>query len=54
MALVTTGFVLITVQGIVVGVGLFSAGWGLPTLLLTSAIFEAALLIVLFVATLVR
>jgi hypothetical protein len=54
MALVTTGFVLITVQGIVVGVGLFSAGWGLPTLLLTSAIFEAALLIVLFAATLVR
>ncbi|HZY91530.1 MAG TPA: hypothetical protein VFG07_01960 [Thermoplasmata archaeon] len=54
MALVTTGFGLIAVQGIVVGVGLFSGGWDMATLLLLCAGFEATLLVVLFVATLVR
>jgi len=54
MALVTLGFLLIAVQGVVVGVGLFEGGWGDANLLLVSAVFEAALLVVLFVATLVR
>ncbi len=54
MALVTLGFALIMVQGIVVGLGLFTGGWDSPTLLLLSAGFEAALLVVLFAATLVR
>ena len=54
MALVAGGFLLITLQGLVVGVGLFAGGWDLATLLLISALFEAALLGVLFVATLVR
>lgn len=54
MGLVATGFLLITVQGIVVGVGLFTNGWDVGTLLLISAGFEAALLAVLFAATLVR
>ena len=54
MALVAGGFVLIALQGLVVGIGLFAGGWDLATLLLISALFEAALLAVLFVATLVR
>lgn len=54
MGLVATGFALITLQGIIVGVGLFTGGWDPATLLLVSAGFEAALLAVLFVATLVR
>lgn len=54
MALVTTGFGLIAIQGVVVGVGLFTGGWDLATLLLLCAAFEAALLVVLFIATLVR
>jgi uncharacterized SAM-binding protein YcdF (DUF218 family) len=54
MALVAFGFLLITVQGIVVGVGLFTTGWDESTLLLVSALFEAALLVDLFIATLVR
>ncbi|MFI5415290.1 MAG: hypothetical protein ACHQ16_06475, partial [Candidatus Lutacidiplasmatales archaeon] len=54
MALVALGFLLIAVQGVVVGIGLFEGGWGDATLLLVSAAFEAALLVVLFVATLVR
>ncbi len=54
MALVSLGFALITVQGILVGVGLFTGGWDPATLLLFSAGFEAALLVVLFAATLVR
>lgn len=54
MALVATGFVVITLQGIVVGAGLFSGGWSPTVLLLVSALFEAVLLIVLFVATIVR
>jgi len=54
MGLVASGFLLITLQGVVVGVGLFTVGWTASTLLLISALFEAALLAVLFVATLVR
>ena len=54
MGLVASGFALITVQGVLVGVGLFSGGWDAGTLLLLSALFEAALLLVFFVATLVR
>lgn len=54
MGLVTSGFGIITLQGVVVGLGLFTGGWDLGTLLLISAAFEAALLAVLFVATLVR
>lgn len=54
MGLVASGFLLITVQGVVVGYGLFAAGWDAGTLLLISAGFEAALLAVLFAATLVR
>ena len=54
IALVAAGFGLIAVQGIVVGVGLFTGGWDPATLLLVSAAFEAALLAVLFGATLVR
>lgn len=54
MGLVATGFGLITLQGVVVGVGLFAGGWDPASLLLVSAAFEAALLFVLFVATLVR
>jgi hypothetical protein len=54
MALVAAGFLLITVQGVVVAVGLFTAGWAPATLLFVSAAFEAALLVVLFVATLLR
>ena len=54
MGLVATGFGLITVQGLVIGVGLFTGGWDTGTLLLISAAFEAVLLLVLFVATMVR
>jgi hypothetical protein len=54
MAMVAAGFGLITLQGIVVGIGLFEGGWSLATLLLLSAVLEAALLVVLFIATLVR
>ena len=54
MGLVAAGFGLITLQGVVVGIGLFDGGWSLPSLLLLSAVLEAALLVVLFVATLVR
>jgi hypothetical protein len=54
MALVAAGFLLIAVQGVVVVVGLFTGGWSPATLLLVSAAFEAALLAVLFVATLLR
>jgi|HubBroStandDraft_4_1064222.scaffolds.fasta_scaffold1476392_1 hypothetical protein len=54
MGLVAAGFLLIMVQGIVVGLGLFSGGWDPLTLLLLTAGFEAALLVVLFLATLVR
>lgn len=54
MGLVAGGFGLITLQGIAVGVGLFTGGLSLQDLLLISAVFEAALLIVLFTASLVR
>ena len=54
MALVATGFVLIALQGVVVGIGLFTSGLSLSNLLAISAAFEAALLVVLFVATLLR
>ncbi|MCI4336286.1 MAG: hypothetical protein L3K17_03700 [Thermoplasmata archaeon] len=54
MAMVAGGFLLITLQGVVVGIGLFTGGWDTGTLLLLSAGFEAALLAVLFGATLVR
>lgn len=54
IGMVAAGFALITVQGILVGVGLFTGGWDTGTLLLLSAGFEAALLAVLFAATLVR
>jgi len=54
MAMVAAGFGLITVQGIAVGIGLFDGGWSLSSLLLLSAVLEAALLLVLFLATLVR
>jgi hypothetical protein len=54
MALVAVGFLLIAVQGVVIGIGLFEGGFGYGTLLLITAVFEAALLIVLFAATLVR
>ena len=54
MGLVAAGFLLITLQGVVVAVGLFAGGWSPANLLLLSAAFEAALLAVLFVATLLR
>jgi hypothetical protein len=54
MGLVTAGFALIMVQGIIVGVGLFTQGWDLVSLLVVSAVFEAALLVVFFIATIVR
>jgi hypothetical protein len=54
MGLVATGFLLVTVQGIVVGIGLFGGIWSPEALLLLTAIFEAGLLAVLFLATLVR
>lgn len=54
MALVASGFGLIALQGVLVGAGLFLGGWDPSTLLLLSAGFEAALLVVLFAATLVR
>lgn len=54
MGLVATGFLLLTIQGIVVTWGLFASGWDPMSLLLLSAGFEAGLLVVLFLATLVR
>lgn len=54
MALVASGFLLITLQGVAVGLGLLTVGWSASDLLLVSALFEAVLLGVLFVATLVR
>lgn len=54
MALVLAGFGLITLQGLLVAYGLFAAGWTAAELLAVSAVLEAALLAVLFVATLVR
>jgi hypothetical protein len=54
MALVAGGFLVITLQGVVIGALLFLGGPSLSLLLFLSAIFEAVLLIVLFLATLVR
>lgn len=54
MGLVAGGFVLMTLQGVVVGVGLFAGGWDPFVLLFLTAAFEAALLLVLFLATLMR
>ena len=54
MVLVAVGFLLIAVQGAVVGVSLFAGGADLSFLLLVSALFEAAVLVVLFLATLMR
>lgn len=54
MVLVATGFGLIAVQGIVVGYALFAGGVDLAFLLLLCALFEAAVLLVLFLATLLR
>lgn len=54
MGLVAGGFLVITLQGLVIGLLLFLGGAALDLLLFLSAIFEAVLLIVLFLATLVR
>jgi hypothetical protein len=54
MALVAGGFLVIALQGIVVAASLFVADADLALLLFVSAIFEAAVLVVLFLATLVR
>lgn len=54
MALVAGGFLVIAVQGIVVVGSLFQGTNDLALLLFVSAIFEAAVLVVLFLATLVR
>jgi hypothetical protein len=54
MGLVALGFFVITAQGVVIGALLFLGGASLNLLLFLSAIFEAVLLLVLFLATLVR
>jgi hypothetical protein len=54
MGLVGGGFLVITLQGVVIGTLLFLGGASTDLLLFLSAIFEAILLIVLFLATLVR
>lgn len=54
MGLVAGGFLVITVQGLVIGALLFLGGSSADFLLFLSAIFEAILLIILFLATLVR
>jgi hypothetical protein len=54
MGLVAGGFLVITLQGVVIGVFLFVGGTSPDLVLFLSAIFEAILLIVLFLATLVR
>jgi hypothetical protein len=54
MGLVAGGFVVITLQGVVIGALLFLGGAPQDLLLFLSAIFEAILLLVLFLATLVR
>jgi hypothetical protein len=54
MVCVAVGFLLIAVQGLYIGVSLFWATTDLANLLLASAIFEAAVLIALFLATLMR
>lgn len=54
MGLVAGGFLIITLQGVVIGALLFLGGASVDFLLFLSALFEAVLLIVLFLATLVR
>jgi hypothetical protein len=54
MGLVAGGFLVITLQGVVIGALLAQGGASVDFLLFLSAIFEAVLLIVLFLATLVR
>lgn len=54
MGLVAGGFLVITLQGVVIGVWLFLGGSSTDFLLFLSALFEAVLLLVLFLATLVR
>ena len=54
MGLVAGGFLVITLQGVVIAALLFQGAASIDLLLFLSAIFEAILLIVLFLATLVR
>jgi hypothetical protein len=54
MALAASGFLVIAIQGVVVGLLLFTGGATTDALLFLSALFEAVLLVVLFLATLVR
>jgi hypothetical protein len=54
MGLVAGGFLVIAIQGIVIGSLLFLGGASTDFLLFLSALFEVLLLIVLFSATLVR
>ncbi|MHB8351380.1 MAG: hypothetical protein ACYDFT_01605 [Thermoplasmata archaeon] len=54
MALVAAGFGLIAAQGLIIGISLFAGGADLSLLLFLSALFEAAVLAVLFLATLAR
>jgi hypothetical protein len=54
MGLVAGGFLVITLQGVVIGILLFQGGGSFDFLLFLSAMFEAILLVVLFLATLVR
>ncbi|MCI4334738.1 MAG: hypothetical protein L3K04_03820 [Thermoplasmata archaeon] len=54
MYLVSVGFLLLTLQGVYVGLSLVQGGADPTTLLLVSALFEAAVLVVLFLATLLR
>jgi hypothetical protein len=54
MGLVAGGFLVITLQGVVIGALLFLGGASHDLLLFLSAVFEAVLLIILFLATLVR
>jgi hypothetical protein len=54
MYLVSVGFLLLALQGVYVGLGLAMGGASPTELLLVSALFEAAVLVVLFLATLLR
>ena len=54
MVLVASGFALIAIQGVVIGASLLQGWADAATLLLLSALFEAGVLLVLFLATLVR
>jgi hypothetical protein len=54
MGLVAGGFLVITLQGLVVAGLLFLGGAAPDLLLFLSALFEAVLLVILFLATLIR